>query len=142
MLTWLVKRAIFHHIVPAKLASILALLLCNGNLSLFKLSAFILRFHYFGRCTHTHTSTRPTKLHRTILVPCFSVIKSSLMIESTGQVLYCLPVADKAFFSVPQWRCLVLPIQLFSRSNAGTNLHLLRLSFGLQSKWREKPSHF
>lgn len=35
-----------------KLASVLALLLCNGNLSLFKLSVFLLKLHYFGGHKH------------------------------------------------------------------------------------------
>lgn len=132
-LTWLVNRTIFYHIVPEKLASILALLFCHGNLLLFKLSIFILIFHYFWG----HTCQQQYPRNFTAQFLCFSIIKSSLMIERTGQALYCLCIGDKAFFSMLPWRCLFLPIQLFFRSNSGTNLCLIRLSFGIRNKWRK-----
>lgn len=104
LLIGLVKDTIFHHIVPTKLKSILAFLLCNVHLS-FKSSAFIFRLHYYwGR-----DDTKATKLYNIILVLCFSIIKSSLMIKSTGQALCCLRIRDKAFFSIATMETLVPP---------------------------------
>lgn len=135
LFTWLLKRTIFHHIVPP-------------SWHLFWHYYSVMEIYHYISCQHLfwgfiifgdiHTHKHQNhKFHSTILVMCFSIIKNSLLIESTGQELYCLHTEDMTFFFMLQWRCLFLTIHLFSRSNSATNLCLLRFTFGMQNKWRK-----
>jgi len=56
-----------------------------------------LRLHYYRG---GEQKKKPRKLYNIILVLYSSIIKSSLMVKSTGQALYCLRIRDKAF-SIP-----------------------------------------